>query len=382
MEEVEKKTNYVDIAPLKKGKRILTFLADLFLNFILAFLIFNILVSPTAKKICDFETLNTNHEVYTNKMYSLFYKNNLVYKSPDLPEYDLTDNIDYTYNYFLSFYACGSETVLEDGSNLGNKIENEVLYHYFNDILGENDKYLEHIKTYNESNLFTFDETSVTGIKLKNDVAVELEAYFDVRNEMSQIGKDYYSKIKNEIYLPIFAEVMESIKTNDLTHADVDMSYIECTTEIAKLEKFHKNLLAICSVISYIFSCLLYYFLIPVLTENRKTLAMVFMRNQRMEYETLGKLKNIHFIGSAFYSIITNASLIMFLPMILVPFNYLFSINALLYTSVISLIFGIIGLVFILASKFNRSWGDILTSMVYISNDSLDAIYRSKGYKI
>ena len=382
MEEVAKKTNYVDITPLRKGKRILTFLADLFLNFILAFLIFNIIVTPTAKKICDFETLNKNHEEYTAKMYSLFYENKLVYKSEEFPEYDLTDNIDYTFDNFLSYYACDDSTMLEENSMYGNKIENEVFYHYFNDILGNKELYFANLEAYNYANYFVKDETALTGIKLKDDIRLELEPYFDTRNEMSQIGNEYYKNIKDDLYFPLFAEVMSSIEEHDLTHPNVDCSYLTCKTEIEKLEKFHKNLLTICAAVSYVFSCLLYYFLIPCLTENKRTLAQAFMKNHRMEYTTLNPIKNTHFIASAFYAMLTNACLVVFFPMMLVPFNYLFSINALLYTSIISLIFDIIGLVFILINKFNRSWQDILTSMVCISDESLAEIYKSKGYKI
>ena len=51
MVEEENKKQPVDIFPLGKGKRMLAFLADFFLNFILTFVLFNAAAMPSIRPI-------------------------------------------------------------------------------------------------------------------------------------------------------------------------------------------------------------------------------------------------------------------------------------------------------------------------------------------
>ena len=47
MQEIEEnKQEVVEITPIKKGRRILLFLADFFINFILCFVLFNAVIMP------------------------------------------------------------------------------------------------------------------------------------------------------------------------------------------------------------------------------------------------------------------------------------------------------------------------------------------------
>ena len=380
-----KETKVIDILPIGKGNRILTFLGDLFLNLILSFLLFSFIVTPTAKQISNFENLNHEHETVSEKMYSLFYKNNLVYKYEDYPEYDLVDNIDYTFNYFISYYACDNETQLIS-PEFGNDLKNQVIYHYFNDLLpGNNINNIEYYRTlmirYDNNTYFQADSNETT-FKLKDEYKNQIEAKFDSRNEMSELGKTYFEEIKSKVYLPMFAEIMECIKIYDLTHSEVDLSYLECVQRIKELEDYHEQLLTSTTIVSFVTSTLVYYLLIPFITGNKRTLAMLFMRNERVAYPSLDHLKNSSYIGNAIFSIFSNLSFAFLLPLTLVPFNILFTYSILIYLSLIGLVVDICSLFFVLFNEYNKTWSDVITSTIYIKTTDLDEIYRSRGYNL
>ncbi len=55
MEEEVTEQKFIDIHPLSKWKRLLVFLGDYFIAFIASFILFNLVVFPSAKIICDTE---------------------------------------------------------------------------------------------------------------------------------------------------------------------------------------------------------------------------------------------------------------------------------------------------------------------------------------
>lgn len=381
IEQVKPEPKVVEIEPLKKWKRFLVYLADLFLNFIFCFLLFNLFITPVGKAITGFNTLDKKHEETTEKMYSLLYKNNLVYQSPEFPEYDLADNVDYSFPFFMSYYACDAGTVFPGDSIYKNYENTENISAYFVGYLNDKPTYTAFFKNYNEkSGLFIEDSSTVSGFALKPEVKNQIESYYDV-NEVTVAAKNYMETIKSEVYLPLFSELMTTLESKDLTHADVNMTYIECIKEINSLEKYHEVLLSVCSIISYLLGSSIYYFIIPVLTQNKKTLAMLFMRVERIEFSSLNLLSTKHYALSALFNMLLDAVLILFMPTMLVGFSIVFSYSILLYISLVSLAFNITGLLFIIINSHNRSWNDLLNSMVLITSDSLDEIYRSRGYK-
>ena len=62
-EENNQEQKYLDIYPISKGKRILTFLADFFITLITSIFLFNIIIYPIGKTIA--KTDEKTNEIYT-----------------------------------------------------------------------------------------------------------------------------------------------------------------------------------------------------------------------------------------------------------------------------------------------------------------------------
>ena len=374
---------YVDIHPLKKGKRALVFLADFFIHFILSFLIFIIAVAPIGKAMTNFEDKNDEHIVLTSEMYEHYYKSNVLLKDGSFDKLDVTAGVEYTYRCFLSYFVIESEESVDTNhAQYGHKNENNVIYHYYAEIRNNEQNYIDLFKNYNsQDNYFDFHESTKT-FSLKNEVKNELYAFYDPKDDMGTIGKKYYSNIQEHVFNPMLAEVMRDIETNDLHYEGEKHSFVECKTRIKDIETYHENLMTICAVISHTIIWSILFVIIPLINRNRKTLAMMFMKIERVNFYSLNLIKrNVVVVASIYYFFAMMIGM-MFIPSMLVPFNNLFSLRFLMYATVFSSVLSLGGLIFLMANQYNRSLIDYLSNTLYLTSDEMDEVYRARGYTI
>ena len=102
-EETVTQENYIDIHPLKKGRRILVFLADFFIHFILTYLIFNIAAAPIGKAATNYNAKNEEHVLTTLDMYDHYYNAKVLLRDSGFDRTDVTAGVEYTYRCFLSY---------------------------------------------------------------------------------------------------------------------------------------------------------------------------------------------------------------------------------------------------------------------------------------
>lgn len=373
----------VDIHPLKKGKRILVFLADFFLHFMATFLFFNVAIAPIGKVITNYEDKNNEHIALTEDMYNHYYKSGVLLKNDSFVYYDATAGVEYTYRCFLSYYVIDTvETTDPNVPQYGHKIENEAIRHFYVDIRNNEDLYITRFKDYNsKDNYFEYDE-SLKSFYLKNEVKTELYSYFDVKDEMGSVGQQYYDNISDNLFNPLMAEVMSDIDKNDLHYEGEKQSFLGCKNRIQEIETYHENLMTICAIIAHVISWIGLFLIFPLIHPNRKTVAMVFMRIERVDFFSLNHVKRGPYLINSIYSLFSNLLGIMFVPSLLVAFNNLFALRFLMYGTIFSLVLIIADLIFVLANQYNRSLVDFLTNNLYLTEDEMDELYRAKGYKI
>ena len=116
-EETVTQENYIDIHPLKKGRRILVFLADFFIHFILTYLIFNIAAAPIGKAITNYNAKNEEHVLTTLDMYDHYYNSKVLLRDSGFDRTDVTAGVEYTYRCFLSYFVLDTEESI-DAKNL------------------------------------------------------------------------------------------------------------------------------------------------------------------------------------------------------------------------------------------------------------------------
>ena len=382
-EETVTQENYIDIHPLKKGRRILVFLADFFIHFILTYLIFNIAAAPIGKAATNYNAKNEEHVLTTLDMYDHYYNSKVLLRDSGFDRTDVTAGVEYTYRCFLSYFVLDTEESIDTKTpQYGHKKENNTIYHFYHDIRNKEQTYFDSFNYYNKKdNYFEYNE-STKEYNLKIEVKNELYAFYDPKDAMGDIGQKYYKDISNNLFNPLLAEVMNDIEKNDLHYEGETRSYLECKNRIKELETYHGNLMTVCAYISHVLVWAGLFLIFPLINKNRKTLAMLFMKIERVDFYSMNHTKKRMVVASALYSLFATLLGIMFIPSMLVPFNTLFTLNYLLYGTVFSGILLIISLFFLIFNQYNRSLTDYLSNSLYLTSEEMDNVYRAKGYKI
>ena len=378
MEEVTEK-KVVNVLPLGKGKRILAFLADFFLNFIFAFLLFVIAAFPLGKAFTDFNAKQTTYFNNLDKRAEVLIGNKLIFDSGDVEISDIQYNLDYTSDCFLSYYAFSEETPSNAKYNqFGHKAENQVLHTYFLSIVNEEEKFISLFDKYNsKKSLF---ERSGTTITLKADVVDQVAPNFIKNESVSKVGKTYISDIKNTVFLPMFSEIMDSVSKNDLTYNEI--SYNAVHKQVLGFENYVRKMITYVSLITVFISTFILYFVIPIVNRSRKTLGMMIMKIERVNIFTFNHLKKRELLLSLIYQFFIVFIISFFIPMTSISFAEMFRIQLLFFIGMFSIFMMVINFIFLMFDQYNRTLFDRLLSSVYMSNAELDDIYRAKGYDL
>ena len=376
MEEVQK-AKTVTISPISKGKRVLAFLADFFLLFIVTFVVFNVVVMPLGNWITKSSERQTRNDNAAIAQFNILYEQKVMLHESDSDLYYYNANVEYTMNCWLSYYSFNESDVLEAHKQFGHKEENEVIKHFYKDIRNYFDKYLTTLQTLNnEYQYFIIDNGDIS---LKDEVKTNVKLSFFSPNDMSEDGKTMLGNLQNE-FMNLYADVFKDIEKNDLFNNGA--SYLANKKIVSESETFLKWQLVISSFTAYLLSIVIYFIIIPLFTPDNRTLAMLMMRLSRIGTNNMYLLSKAENILNAIYMLAFNLSIVFFMPMTYVTFTYLFNIPVLFPSLLIGLVVVIASLITLLMSSYNRTICDYLSRSVVIKNDDLDEIYRSKGYDI
>ena len=367
----------VNILPLKKGRRILLFLADFFINFIVAFLLFIVAVFPIGKAITGYSYKNANYVKNLNTRGQILQSSGLLFKAPEKDINDVQYHIDFTSDCFLSYYAIdvvNPENVKY--TQFGHKLENQVLNTYFIGILGDSDTFCSLFDHYNAKHQY-FDRID-DDIILKEEIKEQIRPHFFKKESVSSLGKKYIKSIKNEIYYPMYSEIMSSISENDLVYEG--LSYKKVHSEIKNFETYIYNLVQYTSIITSVLTIAIFQLVIPLANRSRKTIGMMILKVERVNIRSLGFLKKKEVVLSFVYQLFFTFIFAFFIPITTLSFAEMFKIQLLFIMGIFSILMLLVNLVFLLIDKFNRSLFDRLLSLVNLSTAELDDVYRAKGY--
>lgn len=377
-DELNEEQKTIDIVPLPKGRRVLLFLADLFLNFILSFVILNLLVVPLGKVFTSFDakTIQYNNDI-TNRAVVL-YTNGVVIDSGDVDKGNLIYNVSFSYYCYLSYYCYDEESPANlTHAQFGHKTENEVIRHYFIDLINDEAKYVSFLLTYKADKYFSIAGSVLT---LKDEYKTQIAPYFKVGEEASNLGKEYIDSIETAIFYPLYSEVMNLIGQKDLVSGA--FSYNGLTKSIKSYETYLNTFITVTAFIAFAISTAAIYLIVPLCNRSRRTVAMMILKIDRVSFDKLTIAKKYDCVVSTIYSLITNMIVVFFIPMLQTTIYELFNIPVLYIFGLLSVAFMLGSLIFLLFNSFNRSLFDYLTRTVYLKSEELDKIYRAKGYYI
>lgn len=367
MEETTKKI--IDVFPVGKGKRILLWLCDMVIVFFLAYMLNNLAIVPLSNVATGFNAVSEDGTKAIQERNKLLSNTKLIFfANPSEGAHDINEGLGTTYKLMMKDYV----------ANKGD-YSHDVFHTYYLE-LNTSENYYELFKSYDEGlNYFDIDITNKT-ITMKREYRDMFNALIDSSDVMSDEGNEKFNNYYNKFFLTFYSHMGKSIEKKDLVYGG--MSYNAINARIDKMNNHYDLMIVVDTIISYCLSFGLLMILIPLLKKKRQSISMMMMRIYRVD------LKDFKIVSRGKTAIQSFYSFIMFLPPFfllafpLVNFNYLFSLPALIYPSVVGLVIALFSCITLLVSGSYQASSDLLTTSIVIDSETLDDIYRSKGYII
>ena len=351
----------LDIFPTGKFKRILTFLGDLLLFYILTVSMFQLVVFNIASACTNYSSRLENNLETINSRMDILYNNELLFYD-ESNKYSFDSSLDTTFDYFLRSY------VIKDTK--------DPIMHYFNDL--DNNKNLNEVfNKYNElgNEYFNINNNEIT---LKDEYLDYFKPYFDTTDSLSSLGRKYLSTFRSKTFVSLYNYMLEDILKDDLSFNN--LSYINLSNKINENSNYNLLFNSINITISFIISFLIYYVLIPLLFKDRSTLVEHVLKEKRIDLNSFEFLKRRNYIVIIANNLLMSLSIIFFIGIIYMGFYSLFNYMHFLIISILSIVFILINLFILLFNPFNKTLKELSTKTILISQESLEEIYRSKGY--
>ena len=357
--------HYLDVYPLFKGKRMLVYLADLFINFIISLAIFSVAVYPLAQVVTPYGELSQENERARFSMLDLLYDNNLLdYEGDD--KYNFDDNLkDSADLYLISF--------LQDDRS------NDYIFNFYITEMNEGEEKLKEV--YQSCDSRSFFNYNSSRPELKEEYKNEFMPLLDSKDTLSEQANNDYSYFTNSFFTNIYSTMLNELLTSDsIKEGDEFFSYRENQIIIDTNTTILMNIIMYATYVAYFLGSLISFLVIPLVSKRGKTIGMMTMKIERVGvgvFKTISRLERcINFV----YLTIFSLPLIMFTPLLYLGFSTLFSLNQLVYVTLVSLALVVISMFVIIFSKMNRSLSDYLTRSILITSEMLEMIYAAKGY--
>ena len=371
MEEEVQEQKFIDISPLSKWKRLLVFLGDYFLAFIISFIFFNIVVFPVAKVVVGSQKQNEEAQVLEQKALKMLIDDGYLYAPNNGASF--LEDVNYTFKVFLSYYAFDETTPDSTHAQYGHKIENEVVRHYYENVTKNTNQYVIDFKEVNEKNQMFEIGDSVDSIALKADYKALLG------NELlEQTDEEKYSEAMVNFRDNVFARLFYIHVYNDITANDYIKDGHSFNDYMAQSETILKNLQwipAVSSLISITLTWSIMFVLIPLVNKENRTITMMAMGVSKLHYKSLGLIDSKSIMIQSFYHFVAILSSAVFLPFAYFGLAYCFNLPLLFILSTISFALLLISGTFIIFNQYNRSGTDIISDIVLVPTSQLDNLY-------
>ena len=358
----------LNVFSISKSQRILVWICEAIITFAIAFILMHAAVTPLYSLIGGYSSIQEESDACIKQRNKLLLENKLIYYQNEEEQIgDISYGLEYTYELFIGDFIKNEET-----HNVF-----KVFYDKFNKC---EETYYSMFKTYDEElHFFNFDDSTKT-ISLKDEYKTMFNAVVDKSDEMSSDAKKLYEKYCNKVFLTFYSHILKEMEKQNTILSGV--AYNKLQEKINRSTKFYDRMMIIGAYISYVLGWAISSILIPLVNRNRRSLSMIMMRIQRVTSNDFRILKWNRLLLVAFYQLITYLFMTFLVPMPLISFAYLFSLPLLIYPSLISAVICIFSFITILINGANQSTSDLFSGTFFVTNDTLDDIYRAKGYTI
>ncbi len=358
---------YLDVSPISKGKRMLVYLADLFLNFIIAVVLFAALVYPIARVIASSDETDKARSLNEQERIDVLYNNDLLDFDENAEyKYDLNESLRYSANLYLLGF-------------LNDTFSPDYFKTFYVDYLGNDYQYLKDaIRERDDYDFFNYEQEKLI---LNDEYKNKFMPLLDENDQLSSTAQADYDHFINSFFAHIYSDLMNELLTSKvITEVSPLYRYRLLDAENKKMTEEENMVAVYATYVSYFLASIIYFLVVPLISSNGKTIAMMAMRTERIGDNNFQVLSRKERIINFLYQLIFALPLIMFIPVMYIPITTIFSLPYLLYLSLISLGFVLISFVFVFINRLHRSLVDYLSKTILISKDLLEQIYVTKGY--
>lgn len=374
--EENKKKRVVDIKPLGKGRRILVFLGDFFITFILGFLLFTVAAYPIAKVAVNYDQKNAQVNEILNETNDMLVDSGFMFYPPESKNLPKTfeNAVNYTFDVFISYYLYDEETPLSSNPQLGHKIENEVIRKYYVDYKNDSAKYLEIFNRENaKNNYFNIGETP-DSIHIKPEYKESFKLQFEETKD-GNYSTDLIN-IRDNVFARLFYVGMYlDIQENDLVIGE--KSFNSLLKQVESINNVIDWSTTIGCGASLLIATALVYLVYPLIQKDRRTPTMSILKVDRLLINNFNfiKRKNVWLQYVFHFAMCSGAAI--FYPFIIYGIPYCFNLPLLVNFLFISVGLMLVSLVVLLINQFNRSGTDILSFCVLVPTSEIDKIYST-----
>ena len=358
----------IDIQPLKKWRRTLLFLGDFFLVFIASLLLFHLAIYPLGRTLVNYDGQITSLHNAQERRDSILYHYELLFPATEyaVGYINFEDNLAFTAKNYI--HAMTDPTY---------EAKYDVFRHYFRQIRNDDSAWISFYTQLDEKQGF-FDITP-SSVALKEKYKQEFAPAFNPDDTMSAQGKEDYQKFENKIFAQGYDLLLKDLEKNDLTYDG--KSYKTEQGIVSTVLLNGRRLVVVCALVTLLLTWMINHLLIPTFSKKRKTLAMMFLRVERVHKKTLETVSLPMAYLNSFYALAAEAVMVMFIPWGTTNFNELFSLPILFPVALFSLAFLLGSTVVMLLDAYNRTLGDLLCQTHCLSADEFDRLVMERGYK-
>lgn len=368
-ENQEQKNDFF-LYPCKMSKRILAFLADGFIAFILAILLFEVAFLPIVNACRDYTNITNSYYQTINERYDYLYSHDLMTCNTETEKYIYSTAFRDTATNFLKYYVYDN--------NIDYK-KYEVVSHYFIDIKGKNQEFLAttiYKKATNEVFQKYFNCADGTfEISLKSEFK---DLFIPFYTEGDTISADGEKEMNNVISK--FFEGEFYVMFNDFDQTDE--TFHAFNVKINEYNEYRNLNFIIAAFVTFFISSVVCFLVVPLIDKRGRTIGKIIMKIERIKKNNFKvmDLKNKFLVYAL--STVEILPILMFIPWISAGFAGIFNLQVLLYPSLIGVTYCLISLLVAVITNFRQSFKELASGTVIVLDELMDELYVKLGYDL
>ena len=364
----EKKDNEFIIYPAKLGRRVLSFLGDFFITFILCIFFYECVCMPIGRSFGDYVSKSEQIDTLNYQRIDLLYENNIILEnkqpSEDLnyDKYNFEDAQNYTSEQFIYFYTYKEEKDL-------NPINYEVCYTYKlnTNQISSASEYSNTLKGNNPNTPFLnyLDEDGF--LILKDEYKDYFRPLFVEGDSMSNKGIEAFGDFLSDYFNPNFSSMVENFSNNN-------EEYVSLTNQINEINSSFSSFYQTSAIVSFLTSSIIMYLVVPLIDKKGRTPLKIILKLEYIDTKKFNNIKKSVAVWLFFLNILENLAMVMFIPFISFGVTNIFSLEVLLIVSIISICYDLICIFVAACNSYNKSFKEIFFNLIVVDEKTMDEL--------